>query len=86
MQHARSPPAHLPTEAEAEPQPVAVRLAEALRDAQLKYLGTLKLDKEAEALQYSELRAELMREWPKHLPLLQVWEVLSMYLNERAGG
>ncbi|PRW39066.1 Tripeptidyl-peptidase 2 isoform A [Chlorella sorokiniana] len=46
------------------------RLAEALRDAQVKFLKELKCDTEEERQSYEELQAQLLAAHPAHLPLL----------------
>ena len=63
-----SPPK--PDEPEPEPVPSAAeKLKAAVRDAQIKALGALKAEGDEAAL-YDETYAQLVQDWPAHVPLL----------------
>ena len=57
--------------APATPVSPEVGLAEAVRDAQVKFLGGLKTDSEEGQAAYKNLFAELESKFPTHLPLLR---------------
>lgn len=49
---------------------VVIQVSEAVRDAKLSLLKELKSDEPAESAAAEALQAELLADWPRHLPLL----------------
>jgi tripeptidyl-peptidase-2 len=57
-------------DSEEEALGVRDRLAESLRDARVKFLRELKCESEEEKAAYAQLQAQLLADFPGHLPLL----------------
>ena len=67
-----TPKAEAPAKQDDAPPPKepSERLAETLRATRVKFLGELKTEAPEEASLYRDLQEELLREHPRHEPLL----------------